>query len=236
MKNAKYLGIIAGICLIALIFAFGQLFAVRKIDVYYHKAPLKAKTGEIIQASGIGIGTNIFIIDEKATIKKVEAYYGDCSVAVVSIERIFPNQVLLYVKERVPVFALALKSDAEKWVITDEGFSLSQIVTQSSYSDFNSLIKIEGFVVENTFNTQNVVKLNEIRKGFNALGIEEEALSTFIEKIAFEDGQARIYLRYYQGATLTININEDKNIISNVEQKYTVFLALDIQSRFGKVL
>ncbi len=236
MKNAKYLGIIAGICLIAIIFAFGQLFSVKKIDVYYYKAPLRVKTEEVIQASGISIGTNIFIIDEKSAIKRVEAYYGDYSVAVVSIERIFPNQVLLYVKERVPVFALPLKDEAEKYVITDESFALSRIVAQSECNDFDNLIKIVGITIENTFSTPNVAKLNEIRKGFNTLGIGEEALATFIESIAFEDNQAKICLRHYQGASLLINIEEDKNIISNVEQKYTAFLALDIQSRFGKVL
>ena len=235
MKNAKYIGIIAGFCLIGLIFAFGQIFSVAKIDVYYEKAPQTAKTEEIIQASGISIGNNIFTIDEKAASQGVEAFYSDNSVAVLNIERIFPNKVLLHVKERIPVFAIPVKDEAEKWVITDQNFVRSQIVL-SRDSLFNTLIMVQGCQVSNTFNTPDIIKLNEIRIGFNELGIAEEALNAFIKSIVFEEGNAAIVLRNYEEAQLVIDISSNENIISNIKLKYNAFLALSVEDRFGAVL
>ncbi len=231
MKNAKYIGIIAGICLIGIVFAFGQIFSIAKIDVYYEKAPLTAKTNEIVQASGINLGANIFTVDEKAAAKRVEAFYIDNSVAVLDIERVFPNKVILYVKERSPVFAIPLKNQIEKVVITDQNFVRSQIFDTNN-ATLDTLINVEGCAISNTFNTPEIIKLNEIRKGFNSLGIADEALTAFIESIVFEENVV-IILRNYNGTKLNIDISSDAKISNNLILKYNQFLALSAQDRFG---
>jgi hypothetical protein len=232
MKKAKYAGIISGLCLVAIILAFGQVFSIAKIDVFYEKAPLQAKTDQIIEASGIKPRANIFTVDEKAAAKKVEAYYSDGSVDVTDIERIFPNKVLIYVKELVPVFAIPVKGDPACIVVTDENFIRNQIYS-ADFNEYDNIIKVSGFTVENTFNTSNIIKLKEIRKAFGELGIREEALVAFIEEIVYEDNLARIYLRNYDRACLVVNIAENENIGAGVKEKYQKFLDTQIAQRYS---
>lgn len=233
MKKAKYIGIIAGLCLISLVFAFGQIFAVAKIDVFYEKTPLFAKTEEVIDSSGISLGANIFSIDEKAASKNIAEFYTDGSVEVVDIERIFPNKVLIYIKERLPVFAIPIKGDAGRYVVTDESFFIN--IYRKDNEGLEDLIVVSGITVENTFNTPNIYKLNEIRKGINALGIGEEALLAFVESIVFSEDIARVYLRHYNNICLEIDITKDNKIISKIAEKYALFINAEIAERQNKV-
>ena len=111
-KRFKYIGVIIGICLISFIFAFGQIFAVTKIEVYYAKTPIQAKTNEIIDASGLKLKTNIFSIDESVLINNVNRNYTDKSVSLIDVERVFPNRVIFHVKERIIVFAVPMSADS----------------------------------------------------------------------------------------------------------------------------
>ena len=231
-KNFKYIGMIIGVFLICFIFAFGQIFAVVKIDVYYQKTPINVKTDEVIEASGIKLKTNIFSINEKAITNNVNRYYSDNTVSIIDVERVFPNKIILHIKERIPVFAILYNSNDYDYVLTDDNFVSSTFVSIDSV-DFSKVIKVNGVQVENTFNTPNIIKMNEIRKGFSHSGINEEALSAFIKEITLEGDTATIFLRDYDESKMIIDISNNELIVDYTINVYNFFVDAPIAERYN---
>ena len=106
----KRLWVILGIIVSAVVLSvvLGVMFSIGGVDVNTTN-DITVDDGvksEIIALSGIKKGKNIFSIDEAIAIENIEINRPE--LKVISIERKFPNKVVVYVTRRTGVFSLAL--------------------------------------------------------------------------------------------------------------------------------
>lgn len=231
----KYILIIASILVIALIVACGQIFTVRHVSVVFlNKTGLADESG-ILEASGLNKQKNIFNIKESEIKEKVAASFDDNSIVVTDIERVFPNEVVVYVKERIPVFCLKVYSAEGKdlYVPTDKDFQRGKIYSYEELAEKDYLlINITGFEVYETFDVKECVYLRTLANALTDKELEEEALPQLIESIAFGEGVLTVTLR---GTAAKWTISED-DVKGDVYSAYDAYVALSDEDRYGAVI
>ncbi|MDD4316172.1 MAG: FtsQ-type POTRA domain-containing protein, partial [Clostridia bacterium] len=159
MKN-KYITITVGILIVIAIVVFGNVFLIKSIDVVFERKPLNVNEANIVEASKIAIGSNIFSLDEKSAAAGIADFYPNNTVYVQSIERVFPNKVIIYVKERTPVLSVAYDDGGEECIPTDIDFQMTRKALIADI-DFDKIIIVSGVSVLNTFNTSEFLRLKE---------------------------------------------------------------------------
>lgn len=231
----KYILIIASILVIALIVACGQIFTVRHVSVVFlNKTGLADESG-ILEASGLNKQKNIFNIKENEIKEKVAASFDDNSIVVTDIERVFPNEVVVYVKERIPVFCLKVYSaeGKELYVPTDKDFQRGKIYSAEEITEKNYLlIDITGFEVYETFDVKECIYLRTLANALIDKGLEEEALPHLIESVAFGEDVLTLTLR----GTAAKWIVSQENVQGEVSSAYERYVALSDEERYGAII
>ena len=97
----------------------------------------------VIAVSGISKGQSVFSVDESASASAIEKAYP--TLAVVTIERIFPNKVDIKIASRTGVVAVAIE-DADYYAVVDRDLKIVGFA-QADELDSRSLSLLEGYAV-----------------------------------------------------------------------------------------
>lgn len=224
----KYIAIAISIVLIALIITFGQIFTVRNVLVEFKNETGIANESSILELADIGPNSNIFSLKESKIKSNINNYYSNS--LVVNIERTFPNTVIIHVKERLPMFLISAETDTYQGLIyTDKDFQRSG---KSDEINTENLIKVNNYIVKNTFDTQECIALRAFTMALNDKGLEESAITALVETITVNEGNLTVNLRQ-NNAVFVINRSDVSLYTSQI---YNTYLTLSIAERTGAIL
>lgn len=224
MKN-KIIAITLSVILIAAIIAFGEIFRVKNIEVELQSFTGVTSEAEITELSGLNKYSSIFSVEEDVVEERIESAYEGNAIDVVNIERCFPSKVKLYVRERLPIFAVKVAEREGMIVPTDRQFQRNAIMSSSDV-DF-PLINVEGVEVNKSFNTENFRFLKSVADSFIDLGMTEEGLAKFVKTILINEGGAEILLNNGQ-AKFVITKND---VFNQISAKFNAYLSLSPTAR-----
>lgn len=225
--------VITALCLIviALVIACGQIFTVRSISVVFFNKTGICDEAEVLQASKLAYKSNIFNVKEKAIIKNVAEAFPDNSIAVISVERKFPDKVIINVKERVPVFKIKVNSQTDDdYVATDKDFQRGTIKKESEITA--RLIEVDGFEVKESFDVKECIALRAFASSLVSAGLSEEALPYFVERISINGDSLEIKL-CSSGAVMHVGTDKTSEETTKLYKEY---LSMSISERKGAVL
>lgn len=226
--KSKYIAITIGILIVIMIVVFGNIFLIRSVDVVFTHSPEGTDEASIVSASGIALGSNIFSVDEKEAAKHISAHYPDNTLAVLDIERVFPNKVIIRVKERIPLLVVPYGDAGAECVPTDIDFQMTQKISVEDI-DFEA-IAVSGTSVTQTFNTLAFRQIRETLSAFAALDFTEEGMIAFIERISLSAEKLRIELRR-SDTVLELSLTSDKPLAVQTTEAYAEFLELPYGQR-----
>ena len=143
--NGRIIAFFAVLTLIVVVIVLNiTLFTVSDISVYNKVVSELIVDDDIIEASDIAIGSNIFALSERKAIKNIEL--ANPYVRVTSIERRFPGKVVIHVTVRTPVMTVKV-SDSEDYALLDSNLKILDIV--DAYSKlYRASTKVIGISVE----------------------------------------------------------------------------------------
>ncbi len=235
--NKKIIAIIIGLLLVISIAAIGQLFNVKAVEVSYSgDKVIAADSQEIIALSEISIGQNIFTIDENVAEATIEEGFGNV-LKVSSIERVFPNKVVIHIELRDLLFAVN-STDGETY-ITDEEFQVNSIKKGDLTNfDYSSLVAINGIIVNGSFNIAELKLAKQIISGMHTLGFDNAGVKAFIKSLDFYENTVTISLRQYVGTTITLGTSssETRDMISTLSARLDTLYTYSDADRQGKTL
>ncbi len=226
----KYVVIAVSVLIIALIVAFGQIFTVRDISVVFHNKTGLTDEADILKVAGITYKKNIFNVKEGEIKQKIASNFTDRSIVVTNVVREFPDKVVIYVKERVPIFRMqTYSSEGTAYVATDKDFQRNAVQKEGENSV--KLIEVTGYEVRETFDVKECIALREVAYALIGEGMSEEALPYFIEKINFS------------GDALEITLAETKAVLrvkmttatADTAKLYKKYIATPAAERYGAI-
>jgi len=229
----KYVIISICVAIIALIVVCGQVFTVRNISVVFYNKTGLADEADILEASGLDSRNNIFNVKESEIKHRIIAAFPDNSIVVTNVERKFPDEVVIYVKERTPIFKIEVNASSEEksFVATDKDFQRGKIQKEEELAPLK-LITVTGFVVNDSFDVKECVALRNVAKALLGKNMSEEALPYFIESINISDGELQIKLAE-TGAVLYVDMAQTADETAALYDRY---LAMDYSARNNAVL
>lgn len=189
--KGKHIAVIASILIFALIITMGRLFLVRSVEISFDRQPVYVNEADIVSASNIKFSSNIFSINESEIKKNVSNFYGDNSVSVIDVERVFPNKVIIYAKERFPI--LFVKTVDGRYIPTDIDFQLNKVAAEDF--DGQALIAVSGIEVDLGFNATEFREIRKMLCSFLACGLKAEGLAVFFEEIKVSSESYTFLLR-----------------------------------------
>lgn len=202
MNKKAALGIAIGMLLIAVVIIFGRVFLVKTVVEKYDFEPIYHKAGDVTAVSGITFDTGILGLNENKITALIEASFEDNSIDVTDIERVFPNKVILKLRERVPI--LAVKNQSGKICAADIDFQLNKTI---SSAEAERLIEVIGISVNSTFNIEVFRELRESLKGITGNGIPDYALNELLESVTVTENSFEYKMR--NGAKFIVERGED---------------------------
>lgn len=217
----RYLSVAIGLIIVLVITIFGNICKISKVDVEFEKAPVSTNAVEIFENSKIKMGSSILSLNENIVKKNVMESYEENLVAVTDIVRVFPNRVIIYCVEHVPMVAVSVKGDDSVFAIADGDFQLDKKVAKDSV-DFSSIILVEGVEVDDTYNTSTFKIINQVFKAFEQEGLDYNAQAKFISKLSFGVGVVTLTTR--DGATLVLDYSS-REVSLSVESEYQNYLS-----------
>lgn len=201
----KLIATAIALVLVLTVLIFSRLFLVRTVEVRFAVAPAdRSVAEEIVTVAEVGQGQSILNLDEDRIIANVANHFKDNSVVVKSVERVFPDTVILHVTAYHPAVAVPLK-DGQSYAITDAGFQMSQIV-EADRLQKDSYIVLSGTAVDSSFNTPDLIAVNKFFRALELCGMKQEALPYFIASIECADRSLQVSLR--DGKTMTIGFGD----------------------------
>ena len=180
----RYISIAIGVIVVMIVAIFGNLMKINKVEVEFDEAPSSVDAVEIYGFSTIKLGDSILSLNENVVKKTIMDSYEDNSIAVTDIVRVFPNKVIIYCQEHVPMCALAKKNNQDVYAIADGDFQLNKVVNRQE-ANLDELILIEGVEVGDTYNTDVFKTLNKLFRALEEEGLNYQEQAMFIEKIVF---------------------------------------------------
>ncbi|MFA6867077.1 MAG: FtsQ-type POTRA domain-containing protein [Clostridia bacterium] len=224
----KYVAIIIAVVVLAIIFTFGQVFTIRSVDVVFENDTDIATDSEIINLAGVEHDKNIFSLNEDKVVEKINNQYKNA--LKVTVERKFPNKVLIKINERTPMFVLEINNDNyQGFIATDKDF---QRTDECQLEDFPDLIKVSGYSIQSTFDTKECRAIREFTNDLINLGVKTEAVNVMISRIYFNGSKMMVQLSQYD-AKWEINIQNDIKLqICHIYENYNKMEPID---RLGKI-
>lgn len=229
----KYIIVSICVVIIALIAVCGQVFTVRNISVVFYNKTGLADEADILAASGLDSRNNIFNVKEGEIKRKITAAFPDNSIVVTNVERKFPDEVVIYVKERTPIFKIEVNSSSEEksFVATDKDFQRGKIQKEDELASLK-LIAVTGYVVIDSFDVKECVALRNVAKALINKNMSEEALPYFIENINITADELQIKLAE-TGAVMYVDMAQAADETAALYDRY---LAMDYSARNNAVL
>ncbi len=203
------LAVIASAVVLAVV--LGTLFSIGGVDVNStNDITLSAEQKtEIIALSEIKRGKNIFSIDEAIAIDNIEL--NQPSLKVISIERKFPNKVVIYVTGRTGVFCCKT-ADGEYAILDRE----MKVISMSDVKD-NSLTELVGLQDEtltlgHELDYRNGLLLKMV-KGAERCSFINERFSTFFVKTEVKEDTIDLTTNSGVIMQLPVSSNIDESVI-----------------------
>lgn len=147
----------------------------------------------VIAVSGISKGQSVFSIDESAAANAIEKAYP--TLAVVTIERIFPNKVDIKLASRTGVAAVEI-ADADHYAVVDRDLKIVGFAAGEEL-DAKSLSLVEGYVVSGSdeqllgafLDTEKAGWLAEVIDGAEQCRLTGVRLGEFAPRIVYIQGE-----------------------------------------------
>lgn len=230
--KTKVAVVLVALLLILVIVLFCQIFNVRNVEIIA-EGSLPQSEEELLRKSGIELNTSIFSLSKEEIRERVENAYPERSVAVERIEKVFPNTVRLYVRQRKPIVAVAL-SDQTGVVPTDRDFQLTEIKDFNDI-DYGSIIAVTGTSVVNSFDTNELIFLRRVVYAFFRSGFTETSLVSFLKEFRFDDDGIHAVLRTERNAEFLLPKGNAsyESVVRTVSETYQNYLATPEKERGG---
>lgn len=190
----RYISMAIGVIIVMVITVFGNLLKINKVEVEFERTPVSVDVVEIYNFSTISLGDSILSLNENIVKKSIMDSYSDNSVAVTDIVRVFPNKVIIYCQEHIPMCAIAQKRDNNVYAIADGDFQLNKVVPRKEVN-LDTLILIEGVEVVDTYNTEAFKTINKVFKALQNEGLDYSEQALFISKLTYSATQITITTR-----------------------------------------
>lgn len=216
----RYLSVAIGLIIVVAIAIFGNICKIQKVEVAFSKAPVSTSTVEVYESTKIEMGDSILNLNENLIKQNVANTYEGNSVMVTDVVRVFPNKVVIYCMENLPMVAVKVKGESEVYAVTDGNFQLNKKVAKSEL-DLEGLILIEGIEVTNTYNTEGFKTINKVFKAFEGQGLDFNAQAKFFKKLI--KGENTVTLETRDGCVLTLNTTGDLSL--EAQKAYTNYLS-----------
>ena len=217
----RYISVAIGLIIVIAITVFGNICKINKVEIEFEKEPVSVDSVEIFGNSTIELGSSILGLNENLVKRSIMDAYSDNSIAVTDIVRVFPNKVIIYCVEHVPMCAVQKKNNSEVYAIADGDFQLNKVV-EKKYANLSELILIEGAEVDDTYNTATFILINKLFKALESEGLDYNAQARFIKVLTFEAGSISLLTR--DGYTLTCDYTAD-SIENSVCTAYKAYLS-----------
>ena len=206
------LPILIAVVIIAVISTMGAILRVKEISVEISGENVIAE--DIVNFSRIKEGGSILSLNEIDAINRIESAYSDNSVKVEGIERVFPNKVVIYVKERTPIFAVKRKN-TDKYVLTDIDFQMSRKAENNV--DITSYIVVKGVEADVSFDNDNFKILNGV---FSALDDRTDNVKGLVSEVQFGDV---IFITTRDGFVMQVDKNAS-DFQQEISREYTKYI------------
>ncbi|MFI3229225.1 MAG: FtsQ-type POTRA domain-containing protein [Bacillota bacterium] len=193
MKNRVIAGIISLLVIICIV-VLAQTFMVKTVTESYSVDPINTEVGEVIAAADLDYSVMIWSINEDEIAERIESYFVDNSIDVVSIERVFPNTVIIHVTERVPICVVSYAPDSSQVALADYDFQLNMLVDATSI-DTSDYILITGVEVTSTFNSAEFIAIRNVLESVVSAGTDSTNLPQIIASIHYTDSEITITYR-----------------------------------------
>ncbi len=210
----RIISIIIGIFIVATVAVFGNICKINVVEVSFSEEPQNVDAVEIFDEAGLKLGDSILSLNENVVKKNVMSAYEDNSIAITDIVRVFPNKVIIYCEEHIPMCAIPKKGQEGIYAIADGDFQLNKTLRKEEI-DFSTLILVDGIVVEDTYNTVSFKTLHAVFKALEREGLDYSEQALLIEKLTYSQEEISILTR--DGYTLKFScITEsiDENVIN----------------------
>ncbi len=193
-------GIALGVLLIGLVLSLTVLFRCDKIVV---EGVTRYEEADIISASSLGYGKNIFLVNRTAAADKIEAMYPYIEEAQIKLS--IPNTLKINVTEATPKYYI---QDGTRYYIISKSSKLLEEVIERD-QDIPTIIgcKLKNPKVGETVNVENskvVTVLNQIADSMTSNAVSG------IKEINLSD-MSNIELNYEDRITIVIGMPEDIN-------------------------
>lgn len=224
----RWISVIIGCVIVALIAIMGNVCRVRSVTVEFDGQTTNVTAEDVFAASGIEMRRSILGINEVTVKQNVNLAFGDNSVYVRNIERVFPDRVIIYAEERMPLCAVRLRNpekfgyeEGDGYGVTDIDFQMNMVASNAEVSG-RDLIYIDGITVSDTYNTSSFAYVHKIFEAFESLGMNASAQKKFIKRITLVAGGAEIALR--DGNTVILTGAED-HVKDEIRTAYAKYLS-----------
>ena len=235
MSKKRLIAMFVSLCIIIVICVLGgAVFVVKDIDIARLEGlenNTQIKDSDIIATTKISYGKSIFAISESKVVTNIESTYPTLKVR--SIERVFPNKIIIKVIERVPMIAIRFKGGNEYLILDNNMCAIKKVsVTESDKAEkLNNLCIVDGFELEGTKDIflgkqlpriygDEVIIIQHILSGLIHENMELKQINEFMSRLIFDKGVKKVYLqtRYGTGEGVSIfidygDIEKDKNIV-----------------------
>ncbi|MDR0751698.1 MAG: FtsQ-type POTRA domain-containing protein [Christensenellaceae bacterium] len=192
---------ITGIILISLILTgviFANVTSIDLIELRFDSAPMRFDESEILAVSKLKAGMSIFSVDETELTQKIEDNFVSRNVNVKNIERIWPNKIVIYIRERIPVCLIKIKN-SDSYALIDMDFQMNAEILNNYDPQY---ISIKGIEVDNTFNVPQFAAIRQILIAFTQKGVPFYALAGLIREIEFNEKTYTYSAKLKNGETI----------------------------------
>lgn len=198
MKNILISGVtIVGVLTIGIILSLTVLFKCEKIEV---SGSSRYKESDIVSASRLSYGENIFMADKDSASKNIEAKYPYIEDAEISVG--IPNKIIINIKEAAPEYYI--QSGSRYYIISKDSKILEEVIRRELDIPTISGCKLKNPKPGQTLNVENekiLTVLNDIANSMESNGV------TGIKEIDLSD-MANIQLNYQNRITIVIGMPE----------------------------
>jgi cell division protein FtsQ len=193
-------GIALGVFVIGLVLSLTVLFRCEKIVV---EGVTRYQEADIISASSLGYGKNIFLANKTAAADKIEAMYPYIEEAQIRLS--IPNTLKISVTEATPEYYI--QDGTRYYIISKNSKLLEQVIERDQNIPTIIGCKLKDPKVGDIVNVENnkvITVLNQVAESMTSNAV------TGIKEINLSD-MANIELNYEDRITIVIGMPEDIN-------------------------
>lgn len=231
--NKRLIVLFAGLVLLVLIIVLNStVFTISEISVSSDNGTNWYNKDLIIESSMITLGKNIFMVSESKATDNIQEANPD--VRVTSIERKFPNNIIIHITLRIPIIAINI-TDTDNYLITDWELNVIDIASEGDEL-YNKSSLIKGISLNVTGNAEDLLGTKLADESLNTivditlaaatLGITDIGFETFFKSIDIGTSHYA-YIKTNSGVTFVIITDTDTEIEDQLQAVYSIYIGLD---------